>query len=215
MADDLGGDDRLVAFMQYLRVLVVTLLTPLLVPLAFGVHESGSVSGGGPLLGTPEGWLLTVGASVAGAVIGARLRLPAPTLLGPLILTAILELSGALGHTHVPPLARETAFALIGLYIGLGFNRDTVRTIRRVLLPVLAAIAALLLACFGLAALLTLTANVHLLDAYLATTPGGLYAVLPIAYGSGADATFVLAVQGLRLFAMILAAPAVVRWLLT
>ncbi|HYY22664.1 MAG TPA: AbrB family transcriptional regulator, partial [Thermoleophilaceae bacterium] len=34
MADELGGDDRLVAFMQYLRVLVVTLLTPLLVPIA-------------------------------------------------------------------------------------------------------------------------------------------------------------------------------------
>ena len=30
MADELGGDDRLVAFMQYLRVLVITLLTPLL-----------------------------------------------------------------------------------------------------------------------------------------------------------------------------------------
>src|SRR5436853_4520856 len=33
MADELGADDRLVAFMQYLRVLVVTLLTPVLVPL--------------------------------------------------------------------------------------------------------------------------------------------------------------------------------------
>ena len=31
MADDLGGDDRLVAFMQYLRVLVVVLLMPLLI----------------------------------------------------------------------------------------------------------------------------------------------------------------------------------------
>ncbi len=31
MADELGGDDRLVAFMQYMRVLVVVLLTPLLV----------------------------------------------------------------------------------------------------------------------------------------------------------------------------------------
>ena len=42
---------------------------------------------------------------------------------------------------------------------------------------------------------------------------GGLYAVLPIAYGSGADTGFVLAVQGIRLFAMVLAAPAMVRWL--
>ena len=31
MADELGADDRLVAFMQYVRVLVVVLLTPLLV----------------------------------------------------------------------------------------------------------------------------------------------------------------------------------------
>src|SRR5205823_13037919 len=42
MADELGGDDRLVAVMQYLRVLVITLLTPLLVPLAFGAHGHGS-----------------------------------------------------------------------------------------------------------------------------------------------------------------------------
>ncbi len=49
------------------------------------------------------------------------------------------------------------------------------------------------------------------LDAYLATTPGGLYAVLATATGSGADATFVLAVQVLRLFVMLLAAPLVAR----
>jgi hypothetical protein len=42
MADDLGGDDRLVAFMQYLRVLVVVLLTPLLIALFGGAHEGGA-----------------------------------------------------------------------------------------------------------------------------------------------------------------------------
>ena len=49
------------------------------------------------------------------------------------------------------------------------------------------------------------------LDGYLATTPGGLYAVLATATGSGADATFVLAVQVLRLFVMLLTAPLVAR----
>src|SRR4051795_9009035 len=63
MADDLGGDDRLVAFMQYLRVLVVSLLTPLLVPLVFpGAHSAGG-SGSGPVLGDLAGWGLTIGAS--------------------------------------------------------------------------------------------------------------------------------------------------------
>jgi membrane AbrB-like protein len=109
---------------------------------------------------------------------------------------------------------RETAFAVIGLYIGLRFERDTIKSIGRLITPVLISIVALIAGCFALAWVLHLTAGVSLLDAYLATTPGGLYAVLPIAFGSGADATFVLAVQGLRVLVMVLAAPAVVKLLL-
>ena len=44
------------------------------------------------------------------------------------------------------------------------------------------------------------------LTAYLATTPGGIDSVAVMALGSGADAPLVLAVQMLRLFAVILAA---------
>ncbi|MGA8218869.1 MAG: AbrB family transcriptional regulator [Solirubrobacterales bacterium] len=214
MAGELGGDDRIVAFMQYLRVLVVTLLTPLLVPIAFGIHSQQGGAGEGPILGSAAGWALTLGAGIAGAALGPRLRLPAPALLGPLILTAALTIWGITGDTQVPAVARETAFALIGLWIGLSFDRDTLRRIARLALPVAGSIAILLAACFALAWALELTAGVSLLDGYLATTPGGLYAVLPIAYGSGADTTFVLAVQSLRLFAMVLAAPVVVRWLI-
>jgi len=214
MADELGGDDRLVAFMQYLRVLVITLLTPLLVPLAFGVHGHGSAGTGGSFLGNADGWALTVGLAAVGVLVGPRLRLPAAALLGPLIIAAVLSLTGVTGGVRVPALARETGFALIGLRIGLGFDRQTLRKMARLVVPVAASIAALLVACLLLAWLLELTAHVSLLDAYLATTPGGLYAVLPIAYGSGSNTTFVLAVQGLRLLAMLLAAPVVVRWLI-
>ena len=83
----------------------------------------------------------------------------------------------------------------------------------RLLLPVLGAMAALLVACFGLAVALTLTTPVSLMDAYLATTPGGLYAVLAVAVGAGANTTFIIGVQGLRLLIMVLIAPAAVRGL--
>jgi uncharacterized protein len=213
MAGDLGADDRLVGFMQYLRVLVITLITPLLVPLAFGVHSHGGVRGEGPVLGTAGGWALTVGAGIVGAALGPRLRLPAPAFLGPLILTAALSIAGLTGGAQVPPLAREVGFALIGIQIGLGFERETIREIARIALPVAATIGSLLVACFALGWVLKLTADVSLLDGYLATTPGGFPAVLPIAYGSHANVAFVLAVQVVRLFAMVLAAPIVVRWL--
>jgi membrane AbrB-like protein len=214
MADELGGDDRLVAFMQYLRVLVITLLTPLIVPLAFAVHSAAGGGEGGPLLGTAAGWALTVGVATVGALVGPLLRLPAPSLLGPLIITAVLTLTGVTSGVEVPPLAREVAFGLIGLQIGLGFERGTLREIRRIAWPVALSIAGLIVISLGLGWVLSVTADESLLTGYLATTPGGLYAVLPIAFGSGADTGFVLAVQGLRLFAMVLAAPAVVRWLI-
>jgi Transition state regulatory protein AbrB len=51
------------------------------------------------------------------------------------------------------------------------------------------------------------------LDGYLATTPGGLYVVLATAVSGSANAGFVLSVQLLRTFLMLLAAPPLVRLL--
>lgn len=209
MSHELGADDRLVAFMQYLRVLLIVALTPLAAGLLFGAHGGGVPSAS--LLGTPGEWALALGLALAGALAGPRLRVPAAALIAPLLLTAALTLSG--GEFTVPSLLREVAFALIGLQVGLRFTPETLRTARAILPAVLACIGGLVVACGGLAWVLHVTAHVSLLDAYLATTPGGLYAVLATAFGSGANTTFVLAVQGLRLLVMVLAAPLVVRWL--
>jgi membrane AbrB-like protein len=216
MADDLGGDDRLVAFMQYARVLLVVLLTPLLVPVAFSGHHAASAAsiGGGPVFGHPADWAVTVALAVAGAVVARRIHLPGGTLLGPMILSGAVTLASIGGGFVVPPVLREVAFAAIGLRIGLRFTVATVRLVGRLLVPVTLCILALLVACFGLAVLLALTTPASLLDAYLATTPGGLYAVLAVAFGAGANTTFIIAVQGLRVLVMVLLAPVMVRWLI-
>lgn len=212
MAEELGADDRLVAFMQYARVLIVVLATPLIVVIAFpgGGDGSAGTPDEGPLLGAATGWALTAAAAAAGVAAGRLARLPVATLLGPMLLAGAVTLL-APDLLQPPPLLRETAFAVIGVQVGLRFTPATVRALGRLALPVLAAIVALIVACFGLAAALTATTSVSLLDAYLATTPGGLYAVLAVGFGSGADTTFVLAVQTLRVFVMILVAPPLAR----
>jgi membrane AbrB-like protein len=103
------------------------------------------------------------------------------------------------------------AFAVIGVQIGLRFTAATVGDVGRLAAPVLVAIAGMIVACFGLAVGLAAVTSVSLLDAYLATTPGGLYAVLAAGFGAGADTTFILAVQTLRVFVMVLVAPPVAR----
>ena len=212
MAEELGGDERLVAFMHYLRMLVVAGLTTLAIPIVFGVGAA-DVGGAAPgPLGTPWGWTVTLGAGALGALLGPRLRLPAPVLLGPLVLTAAFSLAGLLpAGTEVPPLLRDASFALVGARIGLAFEPGTLGQIARLAAPVAIAMAALVAACVALGWVLELTAGVSLLDGYLATTPGGLIVVLPLAYGAGANTTFVLAVQGLRLLTMMVAAPLVLR----
>jgi len=216
MARELGADDRVVAFMQYARVLLIVLATPLLVALFFpGEHAAATaVTGDGPFLGTPLDWGATAAVALLGAVAGRLGRLPAGLLLGPLLLGAALTLSLPDDSFAVPPLARECAFAVIGLQVGLRFTVETLRQLGRLLLPVVVSVVVLVLACFGLAAVLHATTHASLLDAYLATTPGGLYAVLAAAVGTGADTTFVVAVQSLRLLVMVLLAPYAVRLLL-
>jgi membrane AbrB-like protein len=216
MSGELGADDRLVAFMQYLRVLVVVLLTPIGIAVFFGGDHGGGASPppSAGLLGTWWEWLLTPALALAGAWAAGRLRVTAGVLLGPMILTGAVVLAGLAEGFAVPDLLGQTAFALIGLQVGLRFTPATVRLLGRLTVPVLLSIAGLLVSCFGLAILLDLTTSATLLDAYLATTPGGLYAVLAVAYGAGADTTFIVAVQSLRVVAMVLLAPLAVRRLL-
>jgi membrane AbrB-like protein len=210
MAGELRADDRLVAFMQYLRVLVVVMATPLLMTLAFPGHHAGSPDDGAGVLGDLEGWALTIALAPLGVLVARYTRLPAGVLLGPMLVTAAVGLWLPDGFA-VPPVLREAAFAGIGLQVGLRFTVATVRQVGSLVGPVLACVVGLMVACFGLAFLLDVATSATLLDAYLATTPGGLLAVLAAAFGSGADTTFVLAVQTLRILVMVLLAPAMVR----
>jgi membrane AbrB-like protein len=132
-----------------------------------------------------------------------------------MIASAALTLTLPAGTFAVPPALREVAFAVIGLQVGLRFTTATLREVGRLLVPVVVSIVALLIACFGLAAVLAATTSATLLDAYLATTPGGLYAVLALAFATGANTTFIVAVQGLRVLVMVLLAPAAVRRLVS
>lgn len=210
MANDLGADERLVAFMQYLRVLVVVIATPILAALAFGAGSSASASSNVAAVGDLREWLLTLAAIVLGGLAATVARLPVASLLGPMIVTGAFALAFPSDVFDVPPALRDVAFAAIGLQVGLGFTVATLREVKRLMVPVLATIVALMVACFGLALILDVTTSASLLDSYLATTPGGLYAVLATAYGAHADTTFIVTTQTLRLFVMILLAPLVV-----
>ncbi|HWT24895.1 MAG TPA: AbrB family transcriptional regulator [Solirubrobacteraceae bacterium] len=214
MSDELHADARLVAFMQYARVLIVVLVAPLVAALFLGAGDgpAGAIAGGGEGLAADLAY--TGGACAVGVGLGRAIPFPAAGVLLPMVVAAVLTGSGLAGDAGVPALVQDVAFAVIGLQVGLRFTPATVRMARRLLPAVVLSIAVMIVACAGLGWLLVVTADVTYADAYLATTPGGLYAVLATALdGGGEDPAFVLAVQTLRLFIMVLAAPLLVRLL--
>ena len=213
MARDLGADVRMVAVLQYLRVLLIVLLMPVAASTVYGATGGAGVTAdpGGP--GWAAGLAFTVGCGVVGLLVGRAVRMPVAGLLGPLTAAAVADLTGLSRGADVPGLLESAAFLLIGLQVGTSFTRDSLRVIGQALPLALATIAALVLASAGLGGLLAAATGVSALDGYLATTPGGLFAVLATARDSGADTTFVLAVQVLRLFVMLFSAPLVARWL--
>ena len=72
---------------------------------------------------------------------------------------------------------------------------------------------AMIAATAGLGALLAWLTPVDGLTAYLATTPGGLFAVLATAADAGSDVTYVMAFQLLRLLLILAVLPLLARWL--
>lgn len=210
---ELGADERVVAVVQYLRVVLVIVLMPVVTVVVF--HPSGTAPAASP--GAGPSWWLDLGFVVVCTGVGvplARLaRLPAGSLLGPMVLAAALSLAGWSAGATAPAFLVVAAYVVIGWQAGLGFTRSSLRALGRVLPLATALILVVVAVCAALGVLLARLTGASQLDAYLATTPGGVYAVLATAVSSGSDVTFVLAVQVVRVFVMLLAAPALARLL--
>lgn len=214
IAAELGADQRLVAVVQYLRVLVIVLAMPAVAAaLSSGAGADAGTGAAGAAAGTAAGaplWgdlALTVGCAAAGVVLARLVRLPAGSLLGPMLLAAVLAATGAAHGATVPGPLLEVAYAVVGLQVGLSFTRESLRAVRRVLPAALALIVGLTAATAAAGIPLLRLTGASVLDGYLATTPGGLYAVLATAVDTGADTTLVLTVQVLRLVVMLVLAP--------
>ncbi len=203
MAPELDVDHRYVALSQYLRLIVVTLTMPALLALAGG--SSGSSGAEIGQFGAASVAILAVLVLAVGYA-GRRLHLPAPFLLTPLLVTAAIGMAGGADVVPTAPVwLSALSYIVIGWQAGGAFSRSSIRVFVR-LLPVTATfIAVALVGCFGLAVLVQHWLAIPLSQAYLATTPGGIYAVLAVAHGSGSSAV-VTTMQVVRLLAMLLTA---------
>lgn len=210
MAEAYGADARLVAFMQYLRVVFVASLATLVAH--FGGHDGAAMPPHAwfePVPIFPLAAMLAIG--VCTGLVGQKLRVPAGAFLVPFALASILNSSGTI-MIEMPQWLLAAAFTLLGWNIGLGFTRAILLHARRALLPTVASIIALISFSGLLAGLLILLLDVDPLTAYLSTSPGGLDSIAVIAASSNVDIAFVMTLQTARLILVTLIGPWLARF---
>lgn len=212
MAEAFGADVRLVAFMQYLRVMCVAG--------AASIVASVVMTGAGHPL-PPVIWFpaikpvalaATLLIALAGAFLGKLLRVPAGALMVPLVATSVLTSTGAVA-IQLPPWLLAISYALFGWSIGLKFTRETFLYAARATPRLFASIITLIAVCGGFAMMLSWAAGVDPLTAYLATSPGGADSVAIIAASSKVDVPFVMTMQMTRFLVVLVTGPALARFL--
>jgi membrane AbrB-like protein len=209
MSGAFGADARLVAFMQYLRVVLVAAVASLVARLWIGNSAVMPDMVWFPAVHWLD-FIATLTIAGVGGVLGFGLRIPAGGLLVPMIVGALLEGTGLVTIT-LPPWLLAVSYAFLGWSVGLGFTREILIHVSRVLPQVLLAIFIMIGFSGALAVVLVYAAGIDPMTAYLATSPGGMDSVAIIGASSNADLSFVMALQTLRLVIVLIAGPTLAR----
>lgn len=209
MSEAYGADARLVAVMQYLRVVLVVIAASL-------VSRIWTKTAAVPpeIIWFPAiSWapfFATLVLAACGAAVATLLNIPAGALLLPLAGGMILQALGWL-TIELPPWLLAISYALVGWSVGLRFNRPILAYAVRSLPQMLVSIIALIAIC-GLIAVALVAAGIDPLTAYLATSPGGADSVAIIAASSNVDVKFVMAMQIARLVIVLITSPSIARF---
>lgn len=200
-----GLDSRMVALIQILRLMMV---------IAAMVVVAATI--GGPAVAhdsaverfTPVSTASAVLLCVIGAATARWLpAIPAAATLVPLVLATVLTLGGV--NLAMPGWLVALAFLAIGLQVGLRFTPELLRRGFAALPGLVAACLLLILLCGAAGVAMSWIAGVSLMSGMLATVPGSIDSIAILAIGSGADVAFVMTLQTMRLFAVVIFGPAI------
>ena len=127
-----------------------------------------------------------------------------------MIIGIALHLGGYV-ELQLPPWLLAVSYAVIGWSIGLNFTRTILRHAARALPQIIASILALIAFCAAIGFAMSRMLGIDPLTAYLAMSPGGIDSVAAIGASSGADMSFVMALQTVRMLVVLLLGPPLAR----
>ncbi|MFD1795499.1 AbrB family transcriptional regulator [Paracoccus aurantiacus] len=200
-----GGDVRALSLIHATRVLVIVTIVPAVLVYLFDrplVQPIGAPASEMPV----RELLLMAFAAIGGWKIAERIGLFGAAILGPMILTAILSLSGVIEH-RPPREAILVAQFFIGMGIGVGYVGVTLHELRRFVLSGMAFVVILAFLTFAVTEIVVQLGFASPVEGFLSYAPGGQAEMAVLAIVAGADLGFVVVHHLARLTLVILGAP--------
>jgi len=206
LGSDKGGDERTIALTHSVRIL----LTVLIIPFWFRLFE-GYEPGGLDLLGTIDHLplkdaVLLVLCGFVGVYGGRLLRLPSAQVLGPMLASVALHLSG-ITEAKPPVEVINIAQIVIGSGIGARFAGIDLRFVAKVMSAAVASTIFMVSLAAVIAILLQAATGLPFQAILLSFAPGGLAEMALISLSMGIDPAFVSTHHLLRVAFMVSAAP--------
>ncbi|WP_199484523.1 AbrB family transcriptional regulator [Peribacillus glennii] len=226
IAEELGANTAVVSIIQTMRIFLVIFTVPILASSWYHNHVEQAVSLSNPATITaPEFelsqllWtaLLALGAW-AGIYVAKYVKIPAPWLVGGMIGAASVQMLSTFisGHEMIawwPNLAMILSQIFIASCVGSRFYKGMFEGIRKTLIISLFSTLALIMCMLLCALFVAKVTGISLLTSLLAFAPGGVAEMATTAAVLNADATFVVAVQVLRIVVVCITLPPLFRLL--
>ena len=209
LSERYGADPRLVAFLQYSRVMVVAVVSSVVARL-FGETPGGAGGGGdAPLVAVDwTGLAQTVALCLVATAVCLRLKNPLWAVVLPMFGGTFLHHGGVIA-IELPWWLQSLAFGAVGLGIGLRFTREIVLHALRSLPKVLGTVFVMIAVCSGFGLFFYGLIGIDPLSAYLAASPAGMDCIAIIASTLKVNMSFIMAVHVSRLFVVITLGPAI------
>ena len=149
----------------------------------------------------------TLLAIVAGALL--QRLIPAGAFLGALIAVMAVNVIGKT-EVNLPPGSSFVAYVLLGMVVGNTITAESIEAVRQ-WIPQVIVISVVLLVVGGLIAVILIRQGVDPATAFLASAPGGLTQMTALGTEIGANVALITVAHVVRVVAVFLLAPFVVR----
>lgn len=211
MSEDIGADAVVVAVLQYLRILMVSVIVPIIanfyteIPLISTsiIPENHHLLTSLPL---PINITIIALCAFIGIQIGKIIKLPSNLFLAPFFSCLLLFCFFPYPIT-LPISFFRCGLLLLGLSIGLKFEIKTLQRLFKAVLLEAGLVLILITVCFFMGYWFHLVTKIDTLTALLGASPGGLSAMMATVIELGGNSGFVLTMQMSRMLLILSLSP--------